>query len=142
MRAGLLDASSLLKGACVFVQEGLPRIEGPSGVCFGYLPGESAVIHNANMLAALVLCEAAELAGSSGALDDAFSAARFTASRQAADGSWPYSQVRGGRWVDGFHTGFVLEGLARVARATSDHCWPTVSIGSAILRRSAVWARR
>ena len=25
-----------------------------------------------------------------------------------------------GRWVDGFHTGFVLEGLARVVRATGD----------------------
>ena len=37
-----------------------------------------------------------------------------------ADGSWPYSEESFGRWVDGFHTGFVLEGLSRVVAATGD----------------------
>jgi hypothetical protein len=71
-----------------------------------------------------VLCDAAELLGDEPAatlwLDTALACARFTAARQAPDGSWPYSEESYGRWVDGFHTGFVLEGLARVVRATGD----------------------
>jgi hypothetical protein len=72
------------------------------------------------MLAALVLCEAAELGGEATWVDEALACARFTVARQAADGSWPYSEEANGRWIDGFHTGFVLEGLSRVARATDD----------------------
>jgi hypothetical protein len=84
------------------------------------VPGEPAAVHNANLLAALVLCEAAELCGEEGWVAEALACARFSAARQAADGSWPYSEEPYGRWVDGFHTGFVLEGLARVVRATGD----------------------
>jgi hypothetical protein len=108
------------------------------------VPGETAVVHNANMLAALVLCEAAAIVGAeapaeqaapAGAappaaavaptdaatwIGEALACARFTAARQSADGSWPYSEEANGRWVDGFHTGFVLDGLAAVVRATGD----------------------
>jgi polysaccharide biosynthesis protein VpsJ len=156
-RAGLVDCSAEVRGAATFVLEGLPRVTDATGQCIGYVPGETTVVHNANMLAALVLCEAAEvagtpaevadiagaapggraggggIAGAAGApggaarsaqvaswLDEALACARFTVARQAADGSWRYSEEAHGRWVDGFHTGFVLEGLARVARATGD----------------------
>lgn len=119
-RAGLGDARAEIAGAVRFVLEGLPRRVDESGQCFGYLPGESAVVHNANLLAALVLCEAAELCSVDSWLDEAVAAARFTVARQAPDGSWPYSEEARGRWVDGFHTGFVLEGLARVLRARPD----------------------
>jgi hypothetical protein len=98
----------------------LPRTSDATGQCFGYLPGEPAVVHNANLLAALVLCEAAEVCGEEAWVVEALACARFSAARQAVDGSWPYSEESYGRWVDGFHTGFVLEGLARVVRATGD----------------------
>ena len=117
-RAGLLDCSADLRSAAAFVLKGLPRVADSTGQCIGYVPGETTVVHNANMLAALVLCEAATTPGAW--LDEALACARFTAARQAADGSWPYSEEPYGRWVDGFHTGFVLEGLVRVARATGD----------------------
>jgi polysaccharide biosynthesis protein VpsJ len=123
-RAGLADCSAELRGAVAFILEGLPRVSDDTGQCIGYVPGEEAVVHNANMLAVLVLCEAAELlAGEPTAgdwLDQALACARFTAARQATDGSWPYSEESNGRWVDGFHTGFVLEGLARLVRALND----------------------
>lgn len=144
-RAGLADCSAEVRGAASFVLEGLPRVTDDTGRCVGYVPGETAVIHNANMLAALVLCEAAGTVGAYAApvapgaptavapavaappdasaaawLDAALACARFTAARQAPDGSWPYSEEPQGRWVDGFHTGFVLEGLAAVVRATGD----------------------
>jgi polysaccharide biosynthesis protein VpsJ len=119
-RAGVLDARDDLAGSVRFILKALPRATDASGQCFGYVPGEPAAVHNANLLAALVLCEAAELSGEEAWVAEALACARFTAARQAADGSWPYSEESYGRWIDGFHTGFVLEGLARVVRATDD----------------------
>lgn len=119
-RAGLLNARDDLAGAARFILAALARTSDPTGQCFGYVPGETAAVHNANLLAALVLCEAAELCGEEAWVGEALACARFSVARQAGDGSWPYSEEPYGRWVDGFHTGFVLEGLARVVRATGD----------------------
>jgi hypothetical protein len=119
-RAGLADCAAEVHAAATFILQGLPRVTDQTGQCIGYVPGHPTVIHNANLLAALVLCEAAALGGDESWVDEARVCARFTAARQAADGSWPYSEEPYGRWVDGFHTGFVLEGLARVVRATDD----------------------
>ena len=123
----MADCGDGCAGRSSFVLEGLPRVTDHSGQCIGYVPGETTVVHNANMLAALVLCEAAATPGTAPTqadadawLDEALACARFTAARQTADGSWPYSEESYGRWVDGFHTGFVLEGLASVVRATGD----------------------
>jgi hypothetical protein len=129
-RAGLCDCSAEIRGAADFILGGLPRVTDETGQCIGYVPGKSTVVHNANMLAALVLCEAAEMAGgncyapetsvAAEWMGEALACARFTAAHQSDDGSWPYSEETYGRWVDGFHTGFVLEGLARVVRASGD----------------------
>jgi hypothetical protein len=119
-RGGVIDCREELRGAAAFIRTELPRVVDESGQCFGYVPGERAVVHNANMLAALALCEVAELCDCADCRDDALACARFTIARQSADGSWPYSEESYGRWVDGFHTGFVLEGLSRVVAATGD----------------------
>lgn len=124
-RAGLADAAADLECAARFILQVLPRSTDGTGQCFGYVPGEAAAVHNANLLAALVLCEAGELCGEKAWIEEALACARFTAARQAADGSWPYSEEPSGRWVDGFHTGFVIEGLARVAKATGDRALAT-----------------
>jgi len=119
-RMGLVDGAETLAGAARFVLSRLPRVSNDTGQSFGYIPGDSTVVHHANMLAALLLCEAADLCCEAAWIQDAVSSARFTVARQAADGSWPYSGEPYGCWVDGFHTGFLLEGLARVVTATSD----------------------
>jgi polysaccharide biosynthesis protein VpsJ len=119
-RAGLVDGREDLVRTARFILDELPRTVDTTGQCFGYVPGEPAAVHNANALAALVLCEAAEVCGERMWIDEALACARFTAARQAVDASWPYSEEPYGRWIDGFHTGFVLEGLAAVVRATGD----------------------
>ena len=118
--AGLADCREDLRSAATFVLHRLPRVVDESGHCFGYIQGEPAVVHNANTLAALMLCDAADACGEEVWVAEALACARFTVARQARDGSWPYSEEPYGRWVDGFHTGFVLEGLARVVAATGD----------------------
>jgi hypothetical protein len=118
--AGLVDARELVLGACRFIVGDLPRVVDQRGQSFGYIPGSETVVHNANMLAAIVLSLGARLGGDEGLLAEAHAAARFTVAHQREDGAWPYSEQDNGRWVDGFHTGFVLEGLGAVAEATGD----------------------
>ena len=42
---------------------------------------------------------------------------RWTVERQRLDGSWPYGERRNLDWVDGFHTGYVLDALRTCADA-------------------------
>jgi hypothetical protein len=50
-----------------------------------------------------------------GLLDVAHRAAEAAVAAQRDDGSWPYSDDAVGRFVDGFHTGFTLQGLHEYA---------------------------
>ena len=117
---GLVDGRKAVLGACEFILRDLPRVRDDVGQSFGYIPTSDTIVHNANMLAALVLTLGAQLGGDDRLLGEAIAAARFTVAHQRADGSWPYSEQADGRWVDGFHTGFVLEGLHAVATASGD----------------------
>lgn len=41
---------------------------------------------------------------------------RFLATHQNGDGSWYYAVERNGHFVDGYHTGYILEGLVRAVQ--------------------------
>lgn len=68
-------------------------------------------VHNANLLAAGLFCRISHHTGEKRFLDPAFRAARYSAGRQAADGSWQYGELPTQQWVDNFHTGYNLSGL-------------------------------
>jgi hypothetical protein len=118
--AGLADCTDRLAGVAEFVLADLPRVRDERGQSIGYIPTSSTVVHNANMLAAATLVAAGRITGAPGLLKEALLCARYTAAHQRSDGAWPYSEQADGRWVDGFHTGFVLEGMHAVARASDD----------------------
>jgi len=73
-------------------------------------------VHNANFLAAALLCRVHHHTGDSGLLEPALRAARVSASRQAADGSWLYGEGASQGWIDSFHTGYNLCALRSIAR--------------------------
>jgi hypothetical protein len=108
--AGALE---LAVGAGEFFLRHVPRTEGEGGSYFGYLPGDRSPIHNANLLACSLLAELAARTGR----DDFAAAARsgvgYALAHQRADGSWPYAEGERGGWVDGHHTGYVLDALLR-----------------------------
>jgi hypothetical protein len=68
-------------------------------------------IHNANFLGAALLARVAKHSGEKKFLDPAMKAARWSASKQHADGSWPYGELPKQQWIDNFHTGYNLTGL-------------------------------
>lgn len=87
---------------------------------FRYVDEESALIHNANLLACSVLARSAQLLDDPALAEPAVAPLRTTLDAQAEDGSWPYSDRPGSDWVDNFHTGYALESLATCADLAPD----------------------
>ncbi len=76
----------------------------------GYVPQSATMVHNANLWGAYVLALAVSRGDRSWrSLADA--AIDYTVRAQTAEGSWAYGEAKHHRWIDGFHTGYVLEAL-------------------------------
>lgn len=83
---------------------------------FSYpLPTVRAQIHNANFLAAALLCRVARHTGERKFIEPALRATRASAAKQRADGSWLYGELPKQAWIDNFHTGYNLSGLRGVS---------------------------
>jgi hypothetical protein len=112
----------IARSTCDFVLTDLPRIGGSERFCFSYYPGVKLAVHNANLLAAVLLRRVARLTGEDSLIEPAQAALRYTLNDQQPDGSWlydgPESPSRSRTFVDGFHTGFVLESLWSISQDT------------------------
>jgi hypothetical protein len=89
-------------------------------LCISYVPNLMLEIHNANMLAASVLARLYKHTKDPQFLDIAQQAVRYTMENQRQDGSWYYGEGLRWHWVDGYHTGFVLDSLYTYQQATGD----------------------
>jgi hypothetical protein len=89
-------------------------------LCISYVPHLMLEIHNANMLAASVLARLYKHTKEIQLFDVARQAVQYTVGHQRADGSWYYGEGLRWRWVDGYHTGFVLDSLYWYQQATGD----------------------
>ncbi len=84
---------------------------------FGYpLPPVHGHVHNANFLAAALLCRVYKLTGERKFLTPALSVARYAAGYQHPDGSWYYGEKPSQRWIDNFHTGYNLLSLRSIGQ--------------------------
>jgi len=94
-----------------FILGDINRYEDDDGICFSYSPYDNTKVHNANLLGASILFRIGRKEDN--ALRElALRSYNFSLNKQAADGSWPYSDERGffGGQID-FHQGFVLDTL-------------------------------
>jgi hypothetical protein len=101
----------LAVGAGDFFLRHVPQVETDAGAYFGYLAGDRTPIHNANMLACALLARLARHTRRSDMAAAARAGVLYTIASQRADGSWPYGELPHLSWVDGFHTGYVLDSL-------------------------------
>jgi hypothetical protein len=111
---GSEEALRVAASSCRFLLDRLNRSKGGEGFCFSYTPIDRAEVHNVNLLAAELLARTHSVAREDEFKDVATEALRWTLSRQRPDGSWPYGEAKSQRWIDGFHTGYVLVSLLRL----------------------------
>jgi len=82
---------------------------------FSYpMPGLRTETHNASLMGAALLCRIAHLTGEGEFLDPALKIARYTASKQNANGSWYYGELDSQRWIDNFHSGYNLTAFRQI----------------------------
>jgi hypothetical protein len=108
---GARSALALAEESGDFFLRHVPQTGAGEGAFFGYFPGDSTPIHNANLLACRLLARLAGRTGRDDLRDAARRGVRFALARQRSDGSWPYGERPNLGWVDNFHTGYVLDSL-------------------------------
>ena len=115
----LLDAEGesgeipeLVAAARRFLIEDLGRFSFGRCLWFRYAPGGTAPIVNVQASAASLFARLGWASADEDSKPFAHEAAATAVRAQRPDGSWPYSVDGSGEFVDGFHTGFTLEGLA------------------------------
>lgn len=86
-------------------------VEERGSAWFAYLPVEDKLIHNANLLGVRLCTRAGRMASDRELVDKAAAALSTTLGFQRDDGSFLYGEEPDVRWVDGHHTGFVVECL-------------------------------
>lgn len=97
---------------------------------FSYpLPSLRSQVHNANFLAAALLCRIYRHTNDEKFLLPALRVARYSATKQHPDGSWHYGEEPSQRWIDNFHTGYNLCALQAISR------YAAASEFDAVLRR-------
>lgn len=135
--AGILDGREELKRVLSHFRRRLTRHDSQGRLWFAYTPETSVLIHNGSALAIRVLDGCARILEDVAALQEASQALATLVDYQRPDGSWPYAEGNVGRWVDGLHTGFILETLGR--RVTID---PTDACIAALRRGGGFYVRR
>ncbi|WP_245748905.1 hypothetical protein [Oceanisphaera psychrotolerans] len=89
------------------------------GVFYGYIPGETAFVHNASLWGAAWVGFAGARLNDAAMCQQALEVARQSVSEQGEDGSWVYGARHHHQFIDGFHTGYNLEALCLLRDALS-----------------------
>lgn len=114
--ASRLQYRDMAVGAAEYILRELYWTGADGTASFSYpLPGLQSRTHNANFLAAALLCRVGHLSGEERFFEPAMRVARYSASRQQDDGSWAYGEGAAQGWADNFHTGFNLCALRSIS---------------------------
>jgi hypothetical protein len=103
LEAAVLGIRFILRELGTFTHDGRPWLR--------YFRSTDAPIVNVQASAASLLARAGAIRTDDELLEAADRAAQTVVATQRDDGSWPYSADGRGGFVDGFHTGFTLQGL-------------------------------
>jgi hypothetical protein len=106
-----------------FILQHLVLFEDGERLCFGYIPGEPARIHNANMLGAALLARVYSHSGKPELLEKSRKAMRYSLDALKEDFSWPYGELHHHQFIDNFHTGFNLVALKDWMDFCNIHTW-------------------
>lgn len=108
------------RSSCDFIMKNLNRsVEGDT-FCFSYTPEDNSRIHNANMIGAALLARVYVFTKEAKLRENSEKAVKFTINHQNGNGSWYYGEADNQKWIDLFHTGYVLEALEDYMMSTNN----------------------
>jgi polysaccharide biosynthesis protein VpsJ len=110
----------IAQSACEHILRDLQVFPHGEAVCITYVPGLDSQVHNSNTLGASLLARTHSYTHNETYVDLAKKAFLYTAERQRPDGSWYYGERPDIRWVDNFHTGYVLDCYKQYLESTGD----------------------
>lgn len=113
----------IVEKACEFILNELVVFEDEDRLCFGYIPGEKARVHNANMLGAALLARVYSLTSNSEYYEKSEKAMAYSVAVLNEDYFWPYGELTHHQFVDNFHTGYNLVALKEWMDYTGDNTW-------------------
>lgn len=108
------EALELARQISDFILNEMILTEDENNLCFRYIPGEDAQVHNASLLAASFLSSGEKYFPSEDVKNKVRKTINFSMSDINEDGSWPYGTKPFHRWVDNFHTAFNIESLITI----------------------------
>jgi rhamnogalacturonyl hydrolase YesR len=106
--------------ACEHILKDLETSNEGSGTCISYIPGKNSQVHNANTLGGSLLARTYLHTRNASYADLAKRAMQYTAQHQRPDSSWFYGEREDLRWVDNFHTAYVLDCFKHYEQGTGD----------------------
>lgn len=117
---GNKEAINLLLSSADFVIKDLKRTYEDNTLCFSYSPFDTQKVLNASMKGVRLLAQAYSINKNNEYKKLAKQAAQYVINKQNPDGSWGYSMVKTGGWIDNYHTGYVLDCFDDYQKLTND----------------------
>jgi len=122
---GNQKAKELLISSANFILKDLNRIQSSNhsdnlSFCFSYSPFDKQIVYNASMKGARILSQIYSITKEAALIETAKNAVEFVINDQNANGSWFYSKKDAGKWVDNYHTGYVLDCLDEYRKHSND----------------------
>lgn len=101
----------IAESSCNFIINDLNTTKEGESICFSYTPIDKTQVYNASLLGAYLLARVYSHTKDKYLLEIADKAVNFVINHQNPDGSWYYGNAPFYRWIDGYHSAFVLEYL-------------------------------
>jgi len=105
----------IARSSCEFILKDLHKTTKGPNFCFSYSPFDQSITHNANLLAAELLVRVHKYTQESTLISHAGRAVDFTLYHFNTNGSIYQGTAPAQKFIDSFHTGFVLTSLWNIA---------------------------
>jgi len=139
LQTGNKKSMALCTSAAEFILKDLRRTYDTAGnnFCFSYSPFDHEMVFNASMKGARLLAQVYSQTKNEALLKEAQKAVTFVMNHQFKNGSWIYSKSDSGKWVDNYHTAYVLDCLDEYMKCTGDRKFQSnLDKGLAFYRRN------
>lgn len=123
-KLNLAEAGNQVISAAEFVMKDLHRhVEKDGSFCFSYSPFDHEKVFNASMKGVRLLSQAFALCGNREYISTAAKAVKWVMSHQDDQGAWIYSKRETGKWIDNYHTGYILDCLDTYISLSGDETY-------------------